>query len=657
MIEILGVNEGKEFEAAEHLRKQILAVWPDLAQSRDDHVKIFVGLKLYGYRIEDIDLVVIGHFAKSRSFSVEYKFYPRDSDPFVPRTAWVKNFMLVIEAKSHDASGVKFEDKIASVRYRHGGRLVWEAVTEKNRQQMFEFKRYLADHGEARVYVQDLVFFSGLRDSDLPKRPHNCFGADASFERILNILGQVSAPRRNQRDALVSFGSDDVFEAILSPEFPLLQTLEPTPLDRRRMDRIAKAAVPETWLDDLGRKQVIIRGRGGVGKTVILLQMAYRAFDRDQVRSLVLTYNKVLVADMRRTMALLGVPRSVENGGIAIDTVHAFVGRLMLGLRVIDNYDGFLDAYDEKKALLLDYLRTGTVSQSDIEQLIDHEPGDFLWDVVFVDEGQDWPEDEIEILRSVYTPQRIAVADGVDQFVRGSVADWAAGMHRRQLQPHRLVRCLRMKANLATFVDDVAKALQLHDWDLEPNPDAPGGRVLIIEGDLAKDTRVVEELTREAASLGNYPIDLLACVPPVLVRHELADTPSIPGQVLSAASQSVWDATSKDVRDRFPTDRDALRIVQYDSCRGLEGWTVINYALDEFWQYKFGECISTEVAPDELDSSEDRARRDASRWVMIPLTRAMDTLVINITGGSSPLRSALEEVARVMRDFVEWLTL
>lgn len=46
------------------------------------------------------------------------------------------------------------------------------------------------------------------------------------------------------------------------------------------MDRIIKASLPEAWLDDLGNKQVVIRGRGGVGKTVILLQMAYRAFDR-----------------------------------------------------------------------------------------------------------------------------------------------------------------------------------------------------------------------------------------------------------------------------------------------------------------------------------------------------------------------------------------
>ena len=39
MIEIVGAGEGTEFEAAVHLRKQILAVWPDLSQSRDNRIR------------------------------------------------------------------------------------------------------------------------------------------------------------------------------------------------------------------------------------------------------------------------------------------------------------------------------------------------------------------------------------------------------------------------------------------------------------------------------------------------------------------------------------------------------------------------------------------------------------------------------------------
>ena len=656
MIEIVGAAEGKEFEAAVHMRKQILAVWPDLSQHREDHVKIFVGLKLYGHQIEDIDLFIVGHFSEPRSFAVEYKFYPREGDPFVPRQASVRNFALVIEAKSHDATGVRFDDKVASVRYGRGDRLVWECVTEKNRQQMFETKRYLARAGVTRLYVQDLIFFSGLRESDLPKRPHNCFGVDASFERVLNILGQISGPMNANRSVTISFGPNEVFDTILSPRSPLLQTLEPTPLDRRRMDRIVKAALPEAWLDDMTKKQIVIRGRGGVGKTVILLQMAYRAYDHSRTRSLVLTYNKALVADMRRTMALLGVPRQIERGGINIETVYGFIGRLMHGLGIIQNYDNFLEEYEEHKNSLLDYIRSKAISPADLDDLISNSPDEFLWDAVFVDEGQDWPSNEIDILRAVYGSERIIVADGVDQYVRRSVADWSSGIPRDQFRPRRLRRCLRMKANLAHFVSDFADVLGLENWDLEPNPDANGGRVIVVEGDLAGQTAVFDQIRGEAAKLGNYPVDLLACVPPSLVCHGEHDTYSIPGRTFHEHGVAVWDASSTDIREHYPTNRDALRLVQYDSCRGLEGWTVINYALDDFYEYKYQQWLASPQDVDGLfDTREDLASAFATQWAMIPLTRAMDTLVINIVQKESAIKEALFQMQKRRGDFVEWI--
>lgn len=654
MIELVGVGEGKEYEAALHLRKLVLAVWPDLSQHPDDHVKIFVGLKLYGHPIEDIDLFVVGHFSEPREFDIEFKFYPREGEPFVPRRASVRNFAFVIEAKSHDARGVRFDDKVASVKYPRG----WECVTEKARQQVFELKKYLARNGVPRIYLQDLIFFSGLRESDLPKRPHNCFGIDASFERLLNILGQVSSPVNNNRRVTLSFGSEDVFDPIFSPESALLQTMEPTPLDRRRMDRIVKAALPEEWLDDLTHKQVVVRGRGGVGKTVILLQMAYRAYDSNRMRSLVLTYNKALVADMRRTMALLGVPHQIEKGGISIDTVHAFVGRLMHELGIITTYDGFLERYEEYKETFLEYIRSGALSADDLENVVRDNADAFVWDVIFVDEGQDWPSNEIDILRAVYPPECIVVADGVDQYVRASVADWSSGLARAKLRPRRLRRCLRMKANLAHFVADCADALGLQNWDLEPNSDASGGRVIIVEGDMAGKTALLSQIFDEAAALGNYPIDLLACVPPSLVVHDGEDTNSVPGWTIQQSGGTVWDASSVDVREYYPTDRDALRIVQYDSCRGLEGWAVINYSFDDFYDYKYEQWL---VSPQDLGelfgTQEELAAAFAAQWMMIPLTRAMDTLVINVSDRPSIIKDALKLVYKRRSDFVEWVRL
>ncbi|WP_322886019.1 AAA family ATPase (plasmid) [Sinorhizobium medicae] len=427
MIEIVGVQEGQEHEAALHIRRLLLNVWPDLGQGRRDTVKIFVGFKMYGQSVEDLDLVVVGVFDEPREFAVEYKFHPRETEPFVPRQAWVKNFALLIEVKSHDAGGVHFDDKVASVRYMRNGTARWECVTEKNRTQMFELKKYLARHGLDRIHVQDLILFTGLREIDLPERPHNCVANDASFERYLNVLGQISRPHRNGNRVTLSFGTDEAFKGVLAGKFGLFEAIEPTPLDRRRMDIIAKKSVPDEWLNDLGKRQTILRGRGGVGKTVNLLQMAYRSYDQRQERSLLLTFNKALVADLRRTMALLGVPRSVENGGIAIETAHGFFGRAMLALGVISDYDGFLDDFEHHKANLVEFLQTGTISAEDLLELGRGSPADFDWDLIFVDEGQDWPQDEIDILRRIFGTKRITVSDGIDQFVRDGVADWIAG--------------------------------------------------------------------------------------------------------------------------------------------------------------------------------------------------------------------------------------
>ncbi len=658
MIDIFGVKEGPEYEAALHVRNLLMQLWPDLAQHKDDQIKIVVGLKIYGYKTQDLDLIVIGSFREPRAFAVEYEFYPVDDSKFVPRNAYIRNFALLIEVKSHDATGVRFESHLASVRYKRNGKEYWEDVTEKNRRQVFDFKGFLDRSGVRGLYVQNLILFTGLKESDLPKRPHNSIAMNASFERWLNVLGQISSPRKTDRNAYINFGADEVFAKLLSPEFPLFQTLEPTSLDRQRMDRIARNAISETWMSELGQKQIVFRGRGGAGKTVMLLQMAYRVYDQEQRRSMMLTFNRALVADMRRTMALLGVPRNVQSGGIAIETVHAFMRRIMLNLGIIKEESDFLEHYEDNKEMLLNYLRNGAISPEDIESLKAKHANEYAWDLIFVDEGQDWPRNEIEILRKIYNPEHVVVSDGIDQFVRDSVADWTTGIDRQDLSVRRLKRCLRMKVNLAHFVMDVASGFGFQDWDIEPNVEAGGGRVIIVEGNLTEDFSLYERLSAEAKALGNYPVDLLACVPPSLVLRSDGNAVSLPGKTILKHGGKVWDGASYETREQYPNEREALRIVQYDSCRGLEGWTVLNYAFDDFWQYKYQQKLNAPVTPGDLfDTPEDMAAAYASRWAMIPLTRAIDTLVINLSNKPSEIKNILKAIYEKRLDFMEWITL
>ena len=66
-----------------------------------------------------------------------------------------------------------------------------------------------------------------------------------------------------------------------------------------------------------------------------------------------------------------------------------------------------------------------------------------------------------------------------------------------------------------------------------------------------------------------------------------------------------WDGTDDMLRSEPCFDREAIRIVQYDSCRGLEGWTVFNYEMDEFWDYKFQSFSSQNLQSDDLYTTKE----------------------------------------------------
>ena len=181
----------------------------------------------------------------------------------------------------------------------------------------------------------------------------------------------------------------------------------------------------------------------------------------------------------------------------------------------------------------------------------------------------------------------------------------------------------------------------IDDWDLEPNSDAPGGRVIVVEGDLASRPELLQGWCGDARALGNAPVDMLACVSPVMVPAGPSGQLCRPAAIYEGSGGMVWDGTTRDVREHFPTHRDQLRFVQYDSCRGLEGWTVINFQLDTLWDYKRSQWFSEDHVVDDLyRTAEESAAQHASRWVMIPLTRAIDTLVINIGRGQSFVRNS-----------------
>ena len=115
----------------------------------------------------------------------------------------------------------------------------------------------------------------------------------------------------------------------------------------------------------------------------------------------------------------------------------------------------------------------------------------------------------------------------------------------------------------------------------------------------------------------------------------------------------IWDGASDNERSRFPTSLEQHRIVQYDSARGLEGWTVVCVGLDKFFDYKYSQYVGTSQG-DLLIDLESEKRAFAALWTMIPLTRAIDTLVVQIEDKNHPIYSVFKYTAEKFPEHVEW---
>jgi len=121
------------------------------------------------------------------------------------------------------------------------------------------------------------------------------------------------------------------------------------------------------------------------------------------------------------------------------------------------------------------------------ESVVQNSPETFAWDYILVDEGQDWPEDERDLLFKCFGPNHCIVADGVDQLIRKtSPCDWTANLAKTSRQVHGLKRAMRMKSNLCRFISAFAEESG-GVWDQEINEEILGGTITIIEGPYTLD--------------------------------------------------------------------------------------------------------------------------------------------------------------------------
>lgn len=625
MITIVGSREVSEYRAALQLRSLISAGWPDVVESERDHITIVVAAKCFGCSIQDIDLVVIGNLAKPRA---------------LPQIAGVKDqslilsFVWTIEVKSHSAEAVQFAGGKVFVPY---GQLRKDA-TEQAFKQQNSLRDYLKRNIRRDPFCSNLLWMENCRTEDIPRIEHiNVVAGDSTWDDFLRAAAGTRREwlQKPNNRLLQAFHLDvraqyaatrEVCDLFAKPQ-------RASRLDRQRVERISRKLIDDqAYAEKLGSQLLLFRGRGGTGKTMTLIRLALDLHTSRLSRVLLLTYNVALVSDIKRTLAIIGAPRDADGPVIQVRTVHSFILELMKQAGIVDDVDrAALEAYDSNLSALL----------SVIEAFSDDDLPSF--DFVFIDEAQDWPEHERDIIVRIFGAKRTVVADGIDQLVRStSSTDWTARIGNTPKQVVPLRRSLRLKHTLARFSNVLAEELNLLDWNLQENPELSGGRVTVILGPLGRASEMLKAEIAGFVADDNSPVDSLICVPYTTASSGASK------RVVDLATQcgySLWDGTSEEGRRSFATDPGQARIVTYESCRGLEGWSVVCCQLDKLYDQKKKDAV---VPSDLLTTAEETSHRHAASWLMIPVTRAIDHLVLHVEDPAHPIARALERAASIV---------
>ena len=99
-----------------------------------------------------------------------------------------------------------------------------------------------------------------------------------------------------------------------------------------------------------------------------------------------------------------------------------------------------------------------------------------------------------------------------------------------------------------------------------------------------------------------------------------------------------WDGTVEDKSQLIVPSSNESRVIYYESCRGLEAWSVACFALDKFFSQKREDPDAEKYLIEDLflnQNNEQRKSMYAATWALMALTRVIDTMYIQINDRNS----------------------
>lgn len=617
----------QEYKAIAFLKSKLEKEFEELYQDADGRINLYANMNLYGSNgkgVSDLDIMIMGNL-QGVVIPLKYQDHTYDYN--------VKSFVVTVEQKSH--SEIAYENTNFYVEY-SGER---KAVSEQSRAQMNALRNFFRYNYSLTPIINNIIFFSGITQEqlfDVAGKFHNAVAADCTFENIMQArLNAMPTEWKENGVRTISMSQDPTMFDAIKCVFEKKMVRAALGITLQKVELLTNRAIEGDCERLLGNKFTILRGRAGTGKTITLLQAAIK--QSETKRSVILTYNHALLGDIQRLIKYRNISCGNTLENLIINSAEGYFCLLMKEYGVEIGSNEYMLDFAERYGLALSELND-RLSDQEVKQREEY---------LFIDEAQDWSNVEREVLFKLFPPEQIVVADGVDQYVRNGNCGqvWDSVAPKNQAKIERNIS-LRQKCNLVDFVNGFAEKAGI-DWSIKRNSSFVGGKIIVF-GPYDFGTDVYKHILEECKKSGGTQYDVLFLVPPLYV--DKAKGFRLKG-LFENNGIKLFDGTSPETRRTIPMGDDESRVFQYDSCRGLEGWCTLCVAFDLLIEYKTAQFES--VTTNQMVPRKEIALKKAFLWALMPLTRAIDTLVITLDNPNSEVGMMLKEMSQMM-DCVEW---
>ena len=557
--------------------------------------------------VHDVDLILIGYL---EDYVVD--------DIAGHNDIQVQSFITTIEVKSHGGAGIYRDGTHLWVKYPGGDKDV-TSQSQQQKQTVFDFLKETLQYRRI-PRISNIIWLTGIDYDDFDRSigltQSNIITEDFNIEEMFDAIGRTHQ--------LKDGGYINAFSGFKSSEIADVANIfckRYDGADSMTLRRINLFQQNNPYLTDLSQRTervIVLSGHAGTGKTIMLLTAANQLMQQGY-KCLYLTYNNALISDLKHTISIM----KGKMLDIQMETMHSFL------ISILYKQGLWKAEYSIKNNFgpAINTLLSRINSISPIE----------TYDYVFIDEAQDWAKPIPEVLQKLFRTKHLVIADGVDQFMQSSEqADWGSPFIPT------LKKCLRQKRNLAVFTKIFASKLGVY-WNIEPNNDFPGGKVLIYE---TYDEIIHDQLTKELKQKGCTEYDMMLLASNSFAQDWEAELKG----AYNDAGINLFDGideNNREVEYDIVKNQGESRIYTYESCRGLEAWTTVCLRFDELF---------TMSHPHDYNTIEYTLARNYMKtlWSLMPLTRAIDTLVLVVTADSD-ISKVLKEIAIENPDFVTYI--